>query len=287
MRVTRQRNRSRSEEATTGGHGPTRAARREWRTPLTPRAALVARLRAAGCVFAEEEALLLEAATGPEPLEAMVSRRTAGEPLEYILGWVEFCGRRLTVRPGVFVPRRRTEFLVSHAIALTLPGDVVLDLCCGCGAIGVAIGHAVDAVELHAADLGPAAVQCARDNTAVLDAHVYQGDLFDPLPSSLRGRVNILAANVPYVPTDAIAEMPPEARDHEPHVTLDGGADGLDVVRRVARHASEWLAAAGHVLIETSERQAPIAAAIYADAGLSPLIAHSDDLSATIVIGAA
>ena len=169
----------------------------------------VARLRAAGCVFAEDEARLLHGA-GAEPaeLESMVDRRVGGEPLEQILGWAWFHGRRIAVEPGVFVPRRRTELLVDLAAALARPGSVVVDLCCGSGAIGAAIADAAGAVELYAVDVDPAAVRCARRNLPP-GAVVLQGDLFEPLPPVVRHRVEVLAANVPYVPSVAIATMPP------------------------------------------------------------------------------
>ncbi len=134
--------------------------------------------------------------------------------------------------------------VVREAVALARPGAVVVDLCCGTGAVGVAIHAAVGGVELHASDIEPAAVRCARRNVEPLGGALYEGDLFDPLPASLRGRVDLLVVNAPYVPTDAIALMPPEAREHEPHITLDGGADGVDIQRRVAaggsRVAGAW-----------------------------------------------
>ena len=245
---------------------------------------IVTRLRAAGCVFAEDEARLMTAAARtPAELDAMVSQRASGLPLEQVLGWAEFCGLRITVTPGVFVPRRRTEFLVRKAAALTRPGDVIVDLCCGAGAIGAALAAIVDRAEVHAADIDPAAVRCARLNLP--ESHVYQGDLYEPLPVSLRGRVAVLAANVPYVPAGEIGFLPPEAREHEPRVALDGGADGLHVLRRVAAGAPGWLAPGGYLLIETSERQAPGADAAFAASGLAARVARSPDLDVAIVIG--
>lgn len=247
------------------------------------REAIVQQLRAAGCVFAEDEArLLIDAAATPDELATLVEQRVAGHPLEHVLGWAEFSGLRIAVDPGVFVPRRRTEFLVSQAAALTRPGTVVVDLCCGSGALGAALAAAVGPLELHAADLDPAAVRCARRN---VDGMVYQGDLFSPLPTTVRGRVQTLLANVPYVPSDDVELMPAEARLHEPRTALDGGPDGLDVLRRVAAAAPQWLAAAGHLLIETSERQAPAAAEAFTDSGLSARVLHDDERGATVVIG--
>src|SRR5690606_31702571 len=110
----------------------------------------------------------------------------------------------------------------------------------GTGAVGAAVlaaaGEAV--AELHAADVDPAAVACARTNLPT--AQVHAGDLWDALPAALRGRVDVVAANAPYVPTDEIATMPPEARDHEARVALDGGPDGLELHRRVAAGARDW-----------------------------------------------
>jgi release factor glutamine methyltransferase len=244
---------------------------------------IVTRLRAAGCVFAEDEArLLVEAARSLADLDDLVARRTGGEPLEYVLGWAEFRGLRVAVDPGVFVPRRRTELLAGQAVALAAPGSVVVDLCCGSGAVAAAVAAAVPDAELHAADIDPAAVRCARRNVPA--GHVYAGDLFEPLPTTLRGRVDVLVANAPYVPTDAIGLMPPEARLHEPRVALDGGADGLDVLRRVVAGAPGWLAPGGHVLVETSEAQAPLMLEAARAAGLTPRQAHDADLGATVIL---
>ena len=255
-----------------------------------PRSAIVAKLRSAGCVFAEDEAqLLMSAAATPASLSAMVDRRAAGEPLEHVLGWAEFCGLRIAVGPGVFIPRRRTELLVREAAALARrPGHttVVVDLCCGSGAVGAALAVVLGRIELHAADLDPAAVWCARRNVAAADGRVYEGDLYEPLPAALQGRVDILVANAPYVPTGEVALLPAEARIHEPLLALDGGPDGLDILRRVAIEAPRWLAPGGHLLIETSERQAPQITEAVARAGLAPRLARSEDLNATAVVAA-
>ena len=253
---------------------------------------IVTRLRAAGCVFAEDEAqLLIGAARTPAELDAMVERRAAGLPLEHVVGWAEFCGLRIAVDPRVFVPRRRTEFLVGHAIALGRGAQarhraVVVDLCCGSGAAGAAVAAALgERIELHAVDIDPAAVRCARRNLAA-SAQVHEGDLYDPLPTALRDRIDVLIANVPYVPTGEVGLLPPEARVHEERVALDGGADGLDVMRRVTAAAPLWLAPGGHLLVETSEQQAPEAAGILARSGLIPRVASSAEMNATVVIGA-
>jgi release factor glutamine methyltransferase len=246
---------------------------------------LVGRLRAAGCVFAEDEARLLrETAGSAGELAAMAERRIAGLPLEQVLGWAEFRGLRVAVDPGVFVPRTRTGYLVELALPLVAPGSVVVDVCCGSGAVGLALATERPGIELHATDLDPVAARCAAGNLAGLGS-AYAGDLFAPLPGRLRGRVDVLVANAPYVPTGAIATMPPEARDHEPRLALDGGADGLDIHRRVAAAAGGWLAPGGVLLIETSVRQAPATAALLAGLGREPVVRRDEELDATVAVG--
>jgi release factor glutamine methyltransferase len=246
--------------------------------------AVVAQLRAAGCVFAEDEAaLLISAGYSPADLRNQVDKRVSGIPLEHILGWVEFCGLRILVDAGVFVPRQRTAFLVQRAVALAAPDAVVLDLCCGAGAIGVAIAARLPGIDLFAADVDPVAVANARRN--IRPSRVFEGDLFDAVPSSLSGRIELLVANTPYVPTDAVALMPPEARLFEARVAIDGGVDGLDVQRRVAEAAPHWLAPGGHLVVESSEAQAELTAALFEASGLIASIAHSDELYSTVVIG--
>jgi len=244
---------------------------------------LVATLRAAGCVFAEDEArLLTDAARDAAELDRLVRQRVAGTPLEHLLGWVEFDGLRIAVQPGVFVPRRRTELLVREAARRAPPRAVVVELCCGAGAVAAALADRLEDPEVHAADVDPVAVRCARRNLP--GGHVYAGDLDAPLPRRLAGRVDVLVANAPYVPTGEIGRMPPEARDHEPRVALDGGLDGLDVARRIVALAPRWLGPGGIVLVETSERQAPTLADAAAAAGLQPAVVHDENTGGTAVV---
>lgn len=283
---------------------------------------LVARLRAAGCVFAEDEArILTEAADGDAGrLEELTAARVGGLPLEHLVGWAELDGRRWLVAPGVFVPRQRSELLVREATARAASGRaggrpapgatgdaasgsvsagapvLLVDLCCGCGALGGAVAARLLAaghdVELHAADVDPVAVTCAHDNLKALAdddgpgagrlaAHTYTGDLAEPLPAELRGRVDVLVANAPYVPTTAISMMPPEAREHEPHAALDGGDDGLAILRRVIDLAPALLRPGGHLLVETGEGQVSAAVGHMTAAGLTPTVLSDEDLGAT------
>jgi release factor glutamine methyltransferase len=243
---------------------------------------LVLALRSAGCVFAEEEArLLLDEAGSPAELMAWTARRMAGEPLEQVVGWASFAGLRIAVDPGVFVPRRRSELLV--AVAARSVADVVVDLCCGTGALGAALAARWPDTEVYAADSDPAAVDCARRNLP--PERVFGGDLYAALPDDLRGRVDLLVVNAPYVPSEAIATMPREARDHEHRVALDGGADGLDVQRRVIADAPGWLAPGGRLLVETGRGQADLTAELFSSAGLVASVETDDDIGGTVVVG--
>jgi len=246
-------------------------------------AAIAAVLRAAGSVFAEDEArLLVEAAPDDADLDRLVRQRAAGIPLEHLLGWVEFDGLRIAVEPGVFVPRRRTELLVREAARRAPPRAVVVELCAGAGAVAAALTARLEGPEVYAVDIDQVAVRCARRNLP--GGHVYAGDLDAPLPRRLEHRVDVLVANAPYVPTGEIGLMPAEARDYEPRVALDGGADGLDVARRVVAVAPRWLSPAGVVLIETSERQAPALVEAAATAGLRPVVVHDENTGGTAVL---
>lgn len=272
--------------------------------PTEAEAEVVATLRAAGCVFAEDEAdLLLSAAQDDDQLAVMMARRVSGVPLEHVLGYVDFCGFRMHVTDGVFVPRRRTELMVEEAadlVASVVPAAsavelaerapvVIADLCCGSGAVGAALARRLQsreiAVNLYAADVDQAAVRCAQSNVAPVGGLVLHGDLYAPLPASLRGRIDVIVANAPYVPTGSIAAMPPEARLHEPRVALDGGVDGLDVQRRVIAEAPEWLSPKGWLLVETSDPQAPHTALAFEEVGLDARVVHDEERDATVVIG--
>ncbi len=245
---------------------------------------LVDRLRAAGCVFAEDEAALLRAASeSPADLDRLTERRVAGVPLEVIVGWAQFDGLRIAVGPGVFVPRQRTVALVDAATDRAGPGATVVDLCCGSGAIGAALAHRRPDLEVRAADCDPVAVRCARTNLPA--DRVFEGDLYAALPGTLAGRIDVLVVNAPYVPTEAIAFMPPEARDHEPTVALDGGPDGMEIHRRVLAEANDWLAPGGHVLIEVSRAQAPVLVPSMTAVGLTAEIVEDDARDATIAAG--
>lgn len=246
---------------------------------------IVVRLRTAGCVFAEDEASLLRAAAASEDvLEEMVARRVSGEPLELVLGWVDFAGVRVRLDPGVFVPRQRTVLLVEQAVALAPAAAWVADVCCGSGAIAFALSARRPDLRIVASDIDAAAVACATRNLTGR-AEVYSGDLFEGLPADLRGRLGMATANVPYVPSGELDLLPREAREYEPRSTLDGGPDGLSVVGRAATAAVTWLAPGGSLLVEVAERQVEDASVRFADAGLSPDVRRDEESGTAVLVG--
>ena len=222
----------------------------------------------------------------------MLRRRAAGEPLEYLLGWAQFGTLRIRVDQGVFIPRRRTEFLAAAVVdtlreraARGVHGEaLVVELCCGSGAISAAVAAAVPSTELHTTDLLPAAAECARRNLGDL-ACVYTGDLFASLPPGLRGNIDVVVANAPYVPTAQLTLMPREAREYEPVEALDGGADGLALLARIAAEAPDWLRPDGRLLVECSEQQVPALSAGFAAAGLRPNVLRDEETDATVLGG--
>jgi release factor glutamine methyltransferase len=252
---------------------------------LTPDA-VVDRLRTAGCVFAEDEArLLLARAHSPGELAELTARRCAGVPLEHLLGWAQFRGRRLAVAEGVFVPRPRTEFVVECALAVLGPQACVLDMCCGCGAIAAALLAERPDLVVHAVDVDPRAVACARTNLDPARASVHLGDLYAPLTPELRGAVDVVVANAPYVPSGQLGLLPVESRMHEPRSALDGGPDGVAVQRRIVGEAASWLRPGGRLLLETSEHQAAAVVAALDAARFAGRVVRDEDRDATVVIG--
>lgn len=238
------------------------------------------RLRAAGCVFAEDEAALL---TAHEPdaaaREVLVARRVAGEPLETVLGWVLFGGRRLTVEPGLFVPRRRTELVARLAVERLPQGGTLLDLCCGVGAIAAVVAHERSDATVIAADFDPRAVAVATRNLEPYGATALVSDM----DANISVPVDVLTACPPYVPTAEIAFMPAEARDHEPRAALDGGPDGTDLQAAVFAAALRRLTSGGVALVETSASLAERTAQRAAEVGLSPSVVRDDVLGAIVV----
>ena len=188
-----------------------------------------------------------------------IERRAAGEPLQYVTGEVPFRHLVLRVRPGVFIPRPETEVLVDVALEYLdrcgVAAPAVLDLCTGSGAVAVSIAHERPSAHVHATEIVPATAEQARENAERANVSdrvtILTGDLFAPLPVELRGTLDIVVANPPYIPTADLADLPSEVAGFEPRIALDGGADGLDVVRRIAEESAAWLRPGGVVVMET------------------------------------
>lgn len=226
--------------------------------------AIAARLRASGSAFPEDEArMLINEADDNAQLASMLERRSAGESLQQILGWAMFAGKRVAIAPGVFVPLRRTELLFRLAAKYSERSDVVLDMCCGSGAISVALSAMKPKLELHCTDIDPVAIECADKNLEGTGAMTYVGDMFEPLPVVLRGRINVLVANVPFV---------------------QGGKDGLDFQRLLAEEAPGWIKRDGCVMFETSESQAEESLEICRRHELKPELFTDEALEATVVV---
>jgi release factor glutamine methyltransferase len=189
--------------------------------------------------------------------DRLIRRRFTGEPIPIIKGYTEFRGLDLLVRPGVFVPRDASEFLAEQAMR-RLRGrarPVHLDLATGAGTIALAVAHEVRGASVIGIDLSADAVKLARVNAKRLGlrARFYTGDLFDGLPQTLRGTVDVITLHPPYVPMHELKDLPEEIRDWEPEHTLtDRSPDGLGLISRSAREAPEWLSANGWLLLEVS-----------------------------------
>jgi len=222
----------------------------------TARSAATRRLVAAGCVFAEEEVEELAAAArgDDEVLAAMVERRTTGEPLAWITRVAEFCGCSLAVTPGVYVPRWQSEPLAERAAELLPSAGRAIDLGTGSGAIACVLRDRRPGASVLGTERDPVAAECARRNGVT----VAVGDLFEGVPASWKGSVDVIVAVLPYVPTEEIAYLPRDVRTFEPIFALDGGDDGLDTVRRAVSEGREWLCGGAHVLFEIGGDQSDL-----------------------------
>jgi release factor glutamine methyltransferase len=229
----------------------------------------------AGCVAPGEEAdELIQAAVGdPEVLDHLVSRRAAGEPIAWLTGSVMFCGLRLFVAPGVYVPRMQTEPLARRAGALLPPGGVAVDLCTGVGAIAAVMGAAEPTTQVLATELDEKAVLCARRN----GVEVFEGFLDDPLPRELESRVDVMTAVAPYVPTGSLRLLPRDVQAFEPRLALDGGVDGTDLLAEVARRSPRWLKSGGRLLLELGGDQAEPIGRLLQDTGFDGLDVMADE----------
>ena len=203
-----------------------------------------------------------------ERFEALLARRERREPLQHLLGVAGFRYVELAVGPGVFVPRPETELLAGWAIdrARELDQPVVVDLCTGSGAIARAVADEVPAARVHAVELDPAAHDWAARNLAGTGVELRLGDMAEAF-EDLVGQVDVVACNPPYIPWDAWESVAPEARDHDPHLALFSGDDGLTALRVVAARAARLLRPGGWVGAEHADVQGESAPAVFAVTG--------------------
>jgi release factor glutamine methyltransferase len=243
---------------------------------------LLAGLLGLGRVAARLE--LGQAAPAPlaERYARAVSRRARREPLQRILGWEEFCGVRVRLTDSVLVPRPETETLVEWALALLpAPGPrrlLAIDVGTGSGCIACALASERADLDVVAVDVSPAAAAVARDNVRALDlagrVRVVAADLFAGLRDI---RADLIVSNPPYLPSALMPELPPEVRIHEPRLALDGGSDGLAVIRRIATAARPYMRPSGALVVETAgDDQASAAAALLRGAGWDQVAVRSD-----------
>ena len=189
-------------------------------------------------------------------VEEIVHKRLTGRPLWYVIGDTEFYGCKIKVDERALIPRPETEILAEHAIKTVEEGDKVLDLCTGSGCIAIAIAKncAGKRVQVTASDVSDAAIMLAKENANYnsVDITFIQSDLF----SKIHGRFNLIVCNPPYIKTSEIPALQREVRDWEPRIALDGGEDGLDFYRRLAREISRYIAKGGMLMLEVGEGQA-------------------------------
>ncbi len=209
-----------------------------------------------GFLAAEEEAeaLIARAAGDIGLLEELVDRRLTGEPLAWIIGYATFCDLTVRVDPDVYVPRWLSEPLARRA-AERLPADgIAVDLCTGSGAIAMTVAAAQPGARVVGADLDERAIACATAN----GVEAYQGDLFAPLPAELQGRVDVVVAVVPYVPTPELPLLQRDTFTFEGTLAYDGGSDGTEILRRVLEESPRWLRSGGALLLELGGGQADL-----------------------------
>lgn len=221
--------------------------------------------------------------------QRLLKRRTSGEPMAFILGWVEFLDFRMKVKPGAFVPRLTSEFLAQQAIrrlrGRTSP--VHVDLATGIGPVAIASARAVRAARVTGADISRKAIIQARANAAELgvrNVSFVRSDLFDSLSRGLKGTIDVVTIHPPYVPRDEVRDLPVEIRDYEPQHTLtDRSSDGLGLVRRVVADGLEWLRPGGWLLIETTPSESSVIRGLLRDAGYRDVRSTVGELKLTRV----
>lgn len=228
------------------------------------RPALEARLDMDSTLSPGQEALLRD----------LTQKRQARIPLQYLLRTQSFLGRSFSVDERALIPRPETELLAELAVSALGSSGRALDLCCGTGCLAITMALERPGCDIWAADLSPAALSLARENAARLGARVTfrQGDLFAPLQGET---FDLIVSNPPYIPSAECPTLQEEVL-HEPVMALDGGTDGLDFYRRIAREAPMHLTRGGRIMLELGDGEAEAVSALLADAGFEELVVHPD-----------
>ena len=253
-----------------------RAAMASVQVPASSKQAdVAAMLSSAGFVAADEEAVELIACANGDlvRLSSLVERRLTGEPLAWITGHVTFCGIRIRVDPGVYVPRWQSEALALRAVARLPKEGVAVDLCTGAGSVAKVLALGSPMARVVASDLDERAVACAAGN----GVEVYRGDLFEPLPRDFTGGVDVVVGVVPYVPTSSLDLLPHDTFIFESTLSYDGGPDGTDVLRRVVVDSVEYLRPGAALLLELGGDQAEALADDLENLGFVDLEVLEDD----------
>ncbi|MCP4293779.1 MAG: peptide chain release factor N(5)-glutamine methyltransferase [bacterium] len=220
---------------------------------------------------------------GPEldSYRELVRRRGSGEPLQTILGMVEFYSRPFKVEAGVFIPRPETEHLVEAAAELLTPADhrlvepVAVEIGCGTGIVGISLACEIPQLVLHASDINPKAIALATRNASQLEVsarvNFHQGNRFESIPSQLKGQVDLLVSNPPYVRRGDIDGLSVEVAQHDPREALDGGPDGLVFYKALAAEMARWVRPGGYIIVEIGDDQAQDVSDIFAASGGSDI----------------
>lgn len=202
-------------------------------------------------------------------IQTIVKRRLMREPLQYIYGRWDFMGLVFNVRPGVLIPRSDTEILVESAMRELHSGMRILDLCTGTGCILISLLRYSNDCMGVGVDISEEALSLARENAEMIlgeSGMFLQGDLYEAVAAD--DRFDIIVSNPPYIPNSVIETLAPEVKDHEPHLALDGGDDGLDLIRRIIDGATDHLIPGGEIYIEIGYDQGESVSALMSDAGL-------------------
>lgn len=192
---------------------------------------------------------------------ALLERRAAGEPVAYLIGGKEFMGLNFKVSPAVLIPRPDTELLVETAVYLLnrCRDPLAVDVGTGSGAIAVSLATFVPNAQIKAIDISPEALAVAEANTRLRGVEqrvtFHLGSLLEPLPPALHGKIDVITANLPYIPTGDISGLMADVKDYEPHLALDGGPDGLDLYRLLLPQARQFLKTGGFLLMEIGPGQ--------------------------------